>query len=119
LQSIAPGKTVEHVLETLQNEGKTDPERQRQMAAIRFYLQLVIWQCEHQWDTTVAYGITNYVALLDQLRRTENMPVLLVTFNYDQMIEQALRTVNIPISDLSHYIQHDTFKLFKLHGSVQ
>ena len=64
LQSIAPEETLEHVLETLQAEGEKDPERQRQMAAIRFYLHYVIWECERKWDDE-AHGITNYVTLLD------------------------------------------------------
>ena len=106
-------------METLQDEGKTDPERQRQIAAIRFYLHCAIWECEGLWNN-VARGITNYVTLLDQLRRSrpKNEPVLLVTFNYDRMIESALSSVDISLSELSHYIQHDTFKLFKLHESV-
>ena len=106
-------------METLQDEGKTDPERQRQMAAIRFYLHCVIWECEGLWNN-VARGITNYVTLLDQLRRSrpKNEPVLLVTFNYDRMIESALSSVDISISELPHYIQYDAFKLFKPHGSV-
>ncbi|HEY4848872.1 MAG TPA: SIR2 family protein [Methylocella sp.] len=122
LRSIAPGETFEHVMETLQAEGETDPERQRQMAAIRFYLHYGIWECERLWEDSTALGITNYVTLLDQLRRSrreKNEPVLLVTFNYDRMIESALSSVKISISELSHYIQHDTFRLFKLHGSVQ
>ena len=67
-----------------------------------------------------AFGITNYVTLLDQLRRSRpnNEPVLLVTFNYDRMIESALPSVGISISELPHYIENDAFKLFKLHGSV-
>jgi hypothetical protein len=122
LRSIAPGKTLEHELETLQAEGQTDPERLRQIAAIRFYLHYVIWECENRWNG-VARGITNYVTLLDQLRRSRSKdapePVLLVTFNYDRMIESALSSVNISISEMQHYTQHDDFKLFKLHGSVQ
>jgi len=63
---------------------------------------------------------TNYVTLLDQLRRVraKNEPVLLVTFNYDRMIEGSLSSVNLSISEFQHYIQNDAFKLFKLHGSV-
>lgn len=119
LQSIAPQKNIEHVLGELQAEGEKDSERKRQMAAIRYYLHFVIWACELQWDD-VAHGTTNYVTLLDQLRRSrrENEPVLLVTFNYDRMIESALSSLKISISEISHYIQHNTFKLFKLHGSV-
>ena len=68
----------------------------------------------------MALGITNYITLLDQLRRSrpKNEPVLLITFNYDRMIESALTSVDISISELPHYIEHDAFKLFKLHGSV-
>ena len=119
LRSIAPGKTLEQELESLREEGKTDAERLRQLAAIRFYLQSVIWHCENQWEDFAA-GITNYVTLLDQLRRVrdENEPVLLVTFNYDRMIESALTSVNLSISEFKHYIQNHAFKLFKLHGSV-
>ena len=119
LQSIPPEATLEHTLETLQAEGEADPERNRQMAAIRFYLHFMIWECERQWND-VAHGITNYVTLVDQLRRCRGTtdPVLLVTFNYDRMIEQALSSVGIAIADLPHYIQHDAFKLFKLHGSI-
>src|ERR1700730_17193305 len=65
LRSIAPGETFEHVMETLQAEGETDPERQRQMAAIRFYLHYGIWECERLWEDSTALGITNYVTLLE------------------------------------------------------
>jgi hypothetical protein len=91
----------------------------RQLAAIRYYLQLLISQCENDWEE-VARGITNYRTLLDQLRRcrkTED-PVLLVTFNYDKMIENALPSVGVSINELSHYIRDNAFKLFKLHGCV-
>ncbi|MFZ3326821.1 MAG: hypothetical protein WA231_13425 [Methylocella sp.] len=103
----------------MQEEGKTDPERLRQLAAVRFYLQYVIWQCEIKWEDE-AKGPTNYVTVLDQLRRVraQNEPVLLVTFNYDRMIETALSSVGLSISELQNYIQNDAFKLFKLHGSV-
>ena len=119
LRSIAPGKTLEQELESLREEGKTDAERLRQLAAIRFYLQSVIWHCEYRWED-FAQGITNYVTLLDQLRRVraKNEPVLLVTFNYDRMIESSLSSVNLSISEFQHYIQNDAFRLFKLHGSV-
>ena len=103
----------------LQAEGETDPVRKRQMAAIRFYLHLMIWECERHWDD-VSHGITNYVTLLDQLRRcrAHDSAVLLATFNYDRMIEAALPSVGVTIDELPKYIAYDSFKLFKLHGSV-
>jgi hypothetical protein len=119
LRGVPEGETLEHVLETLQSEAETDSERKRQLASIRFYLHFVIWECERQWDD-VARGITNYVTLLDQLRRSRKPkePVCLVTFNYDRMIEKALPSVGVTIESISGYIEHDAFKLFKLHGSV-
>jgi hypothetical protein len=89
------------------------------MAAIRFYLRSVIWECDEEWHS-LAHGITNHLTLLDQLRNVPsvNEPVLLVTFNYDRILERALLSVDVSISTLADYIQHDTFKLFKLHGSV-
>jgi hypothetical protein len=109
---------LEHTLETLQNEAEADLERLRQIAAIRYYLQNVITQCGNQWQN-VARGMTNYVTLLDQLRRCRlEDPVLLVTFNYDKMIEDALSSVGVAVNDISQYISHGAFKLFKLHGSV-
>jgi hypothetical protein len=119
LQSHEPGITIEHRLEVLQAEGDTDEERKRQIAAVRFYLHDMITVCEQRWDA-VAHGVTNYVTLLDQLRRTRSSePVLLVTFNYDTLIEKALESVGISITKISDYIHYEAFKLFKLHGSIQ
>ncbi len=118
LQS-SPEGTIENTLETLRSESEKDPERTRQLAAIRFYLHYVIWQCEVSWNK-YAGGVTNYVTLLDQLRRSRRSEdtVCLVTFNYDRMIESALRSLDITIETIPDYIAHDAFKLFKLHGSV-
>ena len=85
LQAHNPQVTIEHRLEELQAEGESDPERKRQIAAVRFYLHFMIAQCEHEWNE-VAAGVTNYVTLLDQLRRSRGTdPVLLATFNYDRL----------------------------------
>src|SRR3989337_761360 len=58
--------SVEAVLEKLQAEGEEYPERYRQLAAIRFYLHFVLWECERRWND-VAKGVTNYKTLLDQI----------------------------------------------------
>lgn len=119
LQRVPAGTTLEHTLETLQAETETDAERHRQLAAIRFYLHFVVWECERQWND-VARGVTNYVTLLDQLRRCRRPgeTVCLVTFNYDRMIEAALRSIGITIEVIPDYIGDEAFQLFKLHGSV-
>jgi len=116
MQTIPSNSSVEHMLETLQAEGDTDPERKCQIAAIRCYLQFLISECERQWIPT-SRGITNYVTLLDQLRRTDDS-VLLVTFNYDRLIEKAFASLKISITDLPDYISNHKVKLIKLHGSV-
>ena len=120
LRSGPKGSTIEHTLEGLKQEAETDPQRSRQMAAIRYYLHWMIWDCEVSWSG-VTHGITNYVTLLDQVRlsRQPDETVCLVTFNYDTMIEKALPSVGVTIDDnISQYISNDSFKLFKLHGSV-
>jgi hypothetical protein len=119
LQSAPNGVTIEQTLESLQSEAEKDPERKRQLAAIRYYLQSVIWECEDAWQSYIG-GPNNYKTLLDQLRRSRRPEdaVCLVTFNYDRMIERALPSVGVTIETIPQYIEHDTYKLFKLHGSV-
>jgi SIR2-like domain len=116
LQAVPSDGSVEHTLEMLRAEGDTDPERKCQIAAIRCYLQFLIVECERLWAPT-PQRITNYVTLLDQLRRS-NDSILLITFNYDRLIEHALTSLKISLSDFPDYISHDRIKLIKLHGSV-
>ncbi len=39
------GISVEQELEKLQTEAEEDPERHRQLAAIRYYLHFLLWDC--------------------------------------------------------------------------
>jgi hypothetical protein len=111
--------TVEEVLEGFQSEAADYPERHRQLAAIRYYLQMMLWAGEERLKKTTR-DITNYKTLLDQIARwrkpTEQ--VCLVTFNYDRMVEAALPVVSVRIRHLRDYVGNDNYKLFKLHGSV-
>jgi hypothetical protein len=119
LQGIPDNQTIENVLEDLQSDSENDVVRKRQLTAVRYYLHLVIRDFEVKWQN-VHNGITNYVTLLDQVRRARKSeePVCIVTFNYDCMIEAALRrSLGISITAMSHSIEPE-FKLFKLHGSV-
>jgi SIR2-like domain len=120
LQDIPANQTIENVLENLQSESEMDVVRKRQLAAVRYYLHLVIRDFEQRW-LSVHNGITNFVTLLDQVRRAHRTeePVCIVTFNYDCMIEDALRrSLDISITSMSHFIENPEYKLFKLHGSV-
>src|SRR2546430_1970153 len=60
LRHLERGKTVESILEQLQAEANNDPRRHRQLAAVRYYLQSAIWDCESAWDREAARGVTNY-----------------------------------------------------------
>src|SRR5262245_59609321 len=103
LQDIPDNQTIETVLENLRSESETDVVRKRQLAAIRCYLPFVIRDFEGRW-LEVHNGITNYVTLLDQVRRAHRTeePVCIVTFNYDCMIEDALRrSLDISINAMS------------------
>jgi hypothetical protein len=120
LRHLERGKTVESVLEQLQAEADSDPRRHRQLAAIRYYLQSAIWDCESTWDREAARGVTNYKGLLDLIEhaRKPKETVCIVTFNYDMMLEAALPTVGIEIRSIGDYIANKSYKIIKLHGSV-
>ncbi len=86
-------KSVEEVLESLQSEAGAYPERHRQLAAVRFYLRDLLWECTDQWIDHTS-GVTNYSPLIDQILRWHGTkePIALVTFNYDLLLENALRS---------------------------
>jgi hypothetical protein len=114
------GKPIEEVLETLQIEAETYPEGKRQLAAVRYYLRDVLGDCTINW-VQEALGVTNYRSLLDQIARQRHEraePITLVTFNYDALLEDALADEGFQLEKISDYISHPTYKLFKLHGSV-
>ena len=106
-------------MQNLQREAPQHAEKHRQLAAVRFYLHFMLWECESRW-AAVAEGVTNYKTLLDRIERYRkgSQPVCLVTFNYDTMLEDALAAFGVRIKALEDYVGDDRFKLFKLHGSV-
>ena len=106
------GLSVEEVLQKFKLQTELYPERHSQLAAIRYYLQMMISECERRWDR-VHRGITNYVTLLDQIRpilKTEEK-VCMVTFNYDSMLEKALAPIQGPLNNLTDYINKDKFEV--------
>jgi len=112
---------VERQLATFEEEAKTFPVRQRQLASIRYYLHEMLWKCQDKW-TSQHKGITNYVTFLDAIdhwRYVNNEQVCFVTFNYDTMLEQSIMDIwRWPFADLNAYTSNPHFKLIKLHGSI-
>lgn len=63
-----PKHSVEQVLERLQSQNANDPIGQMEMAAVRYYLQKIIRDCEARWEERHS-GVTNYRALLRLKRK--------------------------------------------------
>ena len=98
-------KSVEAVLESLQNEESEYAERHRQLAAVRFYLRDLLAECTSQWlDRT--NGVTNYESLIDQIlrRHRTNEDICLVTFNYDSLLEHALCNFGFQPREPIHFL---------------
>jgi hypothetical protein len=116
LQGLSRDVNVEHELETLQKSG--DPEAPKQLAAIRSYLELRLWECEVRWKNRTQ-GVTNYSTLLNQIRQWKNPndEVCLVTFNYDTLLEDALPKAGLRPLTLPDFVTTD-YKIIKLHGSI-
>jgi hypothetical protein len=120
LRERGDGIAIERELQHLQQEAIEYPERYRQLAAVRYYLQYMLKTCELRWNENSARGVTNQITLLDQIERWRkpDEQVCLVTFNYDTMLETALSTVGVEIQSLHDYIASNRYQLIKLHGSV-
>jgi hypothetical protein len=120
LQEPSNGRSVEQILEVLQEEGKDDPESQREFAFVRYYLCELLNKVTEGW-LAKTNRVTNYAPLLRDILRfnRDPEPVCLVTFNYDLLLENALDTFGFKLSPPEqHFDSHPILKLFKLHGSV-
>src|ERR1700721_2550176 len=115
------GAPLEGMLQRLQDEAQDYPERYSQLAAVRYYLQQMLWRCEQHWKDS-AMGITNYKSLFDmieQWRQARDESVCIVTFNYDTLLEDALPIAGLRIGVISDYIsRHPRYVVVKLHGSL-
>ncbi len=114
-----PKVDVERELERIQNEAGKNPDRLSQLAAIRYYLQTMLWECQNLWERNVTGGVSNYKTFLYQigLAKPAKEKVCLVTFNYDTLLEKAVPISGFKITHMSHYISKQ-YKIVKLHGSV-
>jgi hypothetical protein len=117
LRDRGPRLGVERVLEELQAESANDPIGKREMAAVRYYLQKIIRDCEQRWEERHS-GATNYRTFMRRVRVHHKGPVSIVTFNYDTMLEKAMPSLGVEIQKISDYVGGNQYKVFKVHGSV-
>lgn len=120
LREPSGGRSVEQMLESLQEEGKDNPESKKELASVQFYLCDLFRRVTDEWSTRTD-GVTNYAALIRDILRfnTGGDRICLVTFNYDLLLERALYTFGFKRNDPEvHLDSHPLLKLFKLHGSV-
>ncbi len=112
--------SVEQVLEQLQGEAQHHPVRQKQLAAVRFYLHLMLWDCVRHWKDLTRNITSNYRSLLDQIERWRSVyqRVCLVTFNYDTLLDTAFSQFGKQITTMSDYVSGEKYKLIKVHGSM-
>jgi hypothetical protein len=121
----APGvlsgeKSIETLLQEIEEEANTYSRARQELAAVQCYLQRAISDCQTYWRVATR-GITNYLSLLREIERTNKggEPVCLVTFNYDTLLEDALQHFGYKFYRMEDYAERlEPFRLFKLHGSV-
>ena len=116
LRDMDGQRSIEQVLEELQLEAEEEPryvDRLIQLAAVRLYLRSMLLKTSERWSGECG-GITNYLALLDQIRRWAHRRVALVTFNYDPLLEHALQKLTgWPLDGLDRYPVPEPFAVFR------
>jgi SIR2-like domain len=113
------GRSLEEELQCLQGEAVGNPERLRQLLAVRYYLRDLLSEVTENWLKRTRF--TNYAQLIDQIMqfRRGDEPVCLVTFNYDRLLDHALLSFGYKSVPIERFFDaHPVLKLFKPHGSV-
>lgn len=120
-RALEHGQTLEEALDDIQDDSRTWPWRESQLAAMRFYLRDVLRYCSS--DIILACnGATAYaelVALLERWRYQRDESITYVTFNYDTLLEDALdRSRVLRLDRIDSYVSTARTRLVKLHGSA-
>jgi hypothetical protein len=105
--------SLEAEFQDLDSRAPQNPLRAKQLAAVRYYFQLLFSIIVHKWLRQIG-GATNYKTLLERIRDYDQSSVCLVTFNYDLLLERAL---GWEVREMRDYLKDD-WKLIKVHGSV-
>jgi hypothetical protein len=120
LREPSNGRSVEEVLESLQDEAVEFPERLRELASVQFYLRDLLFEVSDRWGE-ITSGVTNYSPLIGEILRHNNgaEPICLVSFNYDLLLDRALESFGYqPQKPADQFRAHPVLKLFKPHGSA-
>lgn len=114
------GVSVEKELAKFQQQAATFPKAHQELAAIRYYLHVALWNCQEAWMSR-HHGVTNYASVIREIERwryATSETVCFVTFNYDTMLEQAMdQVLGFQAFTIDSYLQQN-YALIKLHGSV-
>jgi hypothetical protein len=120
-RKLERGAVLETELEVLQEQATNYPRLYRELAAVRLYLQEVLWKCGTRWRE-LSHGVTNYADLLrrlDRWRHDNDRAVCIVSFNYDLLFDDAATaTLGLDLHSVDAYVADDKYKYVKLHGSV-
>lgn len=115
--------SLERALAEYQERAAQDPEGNRHLAAMRFYVRDLLWACsEFMRSSSVGGGLTNHVGLVRDLHTWATVregSVCLTSFNYDYILEAACRVVwGFKPWSFDSYVSHARMQLLKPHGSV-
>jgi hypothetical protein len=114
------GVIVERELARIQAQADDYPQVHKELASIRYYLHVALWECQLRWETRHS-GITNYATFLreiDRWRLAFHEKVCFVTFNYDTMLDKQLeQLLKVRFEVMKDYAQQN-YSLIKLHGSI-
>jgi hypothetical protein len=120
-RKLEEGAELENELETLQEQATIYPRLHRELAAVRLYLQEILWRCGARWRK-LSHGVTHYADLLrrlDRWRHDSDRTVCVVSFNYDLLFDDAATaTLGLDLLSIDAYVASERYKYLKLHGSV-
>jgi hypothetical protein len=122
LMSQSEDFNLERELALFNAECEADPVRSQHIAAFLFYIHGLISTCSRQTITFSRTFPSNYLELLDNIRRWHvhaHEPVIMITFNYDTLLEDACSlALDFETNTIESYVARDDYKLFKPHGSI-